>query len=92
MPVRGDGFTLCPGGEGGEVTGGASWRIVVDFAHPEYSFGVYPGGQSEDPGSPHYDDQVKPWVEGRYLPLAFFVRPDSFPAGQVESILILQPR
>lgn len=92
MPVRGDGFTLCPGGEGGDVTGGASWRMVVDFAHPEHSFGVYPGGQSEDPASPHYDDQVKPWVEGRYLPLAFFVRPDFFQAGQVQSILVLQPK
>jgi len=92
MVVRGDGFTLCPGGEGGEVSGGASWRMVVDFAHPERSFGVYPGGQSDDPANAHYDDQVKPWAEGRYLPLSFYVSPEFFQAGEVESILVLQPR
>jgi len=92
MAVRGDGFTVCPGGEGGDVEGGASWRMVVDFAHPEHSFGVYPGGESEDPTSPHYDDQVKPWTEGKYLPLSFYVSPEFFQAGEVESILVLEPR
>jgi penicillin amidase len=92
MPVRGDGFTLCPGDDGGPVTGGASWRMVVDFAHPEHSFGVYPGGQSEDPSSPHYDDLIMPWVEGRYLSLPFYVKPDFFQPEEVESVLILEPK
>jgi penicillin amidase len=91
MAVRGDGFTVCPGGGGGAVTGGASWRMVVDLANPGHSFGVYPGGQSDNPASPHYDDQVKPWAEGRYLPLYFYSSPEKFQAGQVESILELQP-
>ena len=89
--VRGDGFTLCPGGEGDEVSGGASWRMVVDLAHPERSFGVYPGGQSDDPSSPHYDDQVKPWAEGKYLPLFFYSTAQEFQAGEVESVLELKP-
>ena len=91
IAVRGDGFTLCPGGEGDEVSGGASWRMVVDLAHPERSFGVYPGGQSDDPTSPHYDDQVKPWAEGKYLPLLFYSTTQEFQAGEVESVLELKP-
>ncbi len=93
MAVRGDEFTLCPGDDGGgPVTGGASWRMVVDLADPSRSFGVYPGGESEDPSSPHYDDQVKPWAAGQYLPLYFYSSPDEFQAGQLESILALTPR
>jgi penicillin amidase len=92
MPVRGDEFTLCPGDDGGPVTGGASWRMVIDLANPGRSFGVYPGGQSGDPASPHYDDQVKPWAEGKYLPLYFYSDPKQFQAGQVESVLRLEPR
>jgi penicillin amidase len=92
MPVRGDDLTLNPGANGGEVTGGASWRMVVDFSDLEHSFGMYPGGQSEDPTSPHYDDQMKPWAEGRYLPLYFYSSPEAFQAGQVESVLVLEPK
>ena len=92
IPVRGDEFTLGPGDNGGEVTGGASWRMAVDFSDLEHSFGMYPGGQSEDPTNPHYDDQVKPWAEGRYLPLYFHSSPQAFQAGQVESVLVLEPK
>jgi penicillin amidase len=92
IPVRGDEFTLGPGANGGEVTGGASWRMVVDFSELGHSFGMYPGGQSEDPTSPHYDDQMKPWAEGRYLPLYFYPSPQAFQAGQVESVLVLEPK
>ena len=92
MPVRGDDLTLNPGANGGEVTGGASWRMLVDFSDLGHSFGLYPGGQSEDPASPHYDDQVKPWAQGRHLPLYFYSSPQAFPAGQVESVLELEPK
>jgi penicillin amidase len=91
LPVRGDEFTLNPGSNGGEVTGGASWRMVVDFSNLGHSFGVYPGGESEDPASPHYDDQIKPWADGRYLPLYFHASPREFPSGEVESVLVLRP-
>lgn len=92
MAVPGDGFTVCPGGEGGEVDGGASWRIVVELSNPVRSFGVFPGGESDDPASPHYDDMVKPWAEGRYLPLYFYPSPREFQAGEIKSILDLEPR
>jgi len=92
IPVPGDEFTLNPGASGQEVTGGASWRMVVDFSDLGRSFGVYPGGESEDHLSPHYDDQMKPWAEGRYIPLYFYTSPREFQPGQVESVLILNPK
>jgi penicillin amidase len=68
-PVVGTSFTVNPGGDIGPVGGGASWRMVVDFAHLDRTVGVYPGGQSQDPDSPLYDDQIAVWAKGEYLPL-----------------------
>jgi penicillin amidase len=31
--------------------------------------GVYPGGQSENPASPWYDNLVPLWWNGQYLPM-----------------------
>lgn len=68
-PVVGNEFTLNPGGKLGSVGSGASWRMMVDLAKPSGSVGIYPGGQSEDPMSPWYDDQMAIWARGQYLPL-----------------------
>lgn len=68
-PVVGTAYTLNPGGDGGHVGGGASWRMIVDFGDPAGSIGVYPGGQSEQPTSPHYADQVPLWAAGDYVKL-----------------------
>jgi penicillin amidase len=67
--VPGDNFTLNPGSGGGRVGGGASWRMIVDFANPSRSIGVYPGGQSGDPDDPHYADLMPLWAQGKYAPL-----------------------
>jgi penicillin amidase len=68
-PVPGTDFTVNPGSNIGPVGGGASWRMIVDMGKPSTSIGVYPGGQSEDPASPLYSDQMSLWEKGRYLPL-----------------------
>jgi len=68
-PVPGTKFTVNPGGDGGTVGSGASFRMIVDFGGVPGSLGVYPGGQSADPRSPHYDDQMKLWAAGKYVPL-----------------------
>jgi penicillin amidase len=91
LALPGDEFTLNPGDNGSEVTGGASWRMVVDLGKLEDSAGIYPGGQSEDPASSHYDDQVKPWAEGLYQPLYFEPEPGGLPAEQVEFVVVLNP-
>jgi penicillin amidase len=66
-PVVGTDFTVNPGSGGGTVGGGASWRMIVDLARVEQSLGVYPGGQSENPESPHYTDQMPVWAALDYL-------------------------
>jgi penicillin amidase len=58
-----------PGSGGGTVGGGASFRMIVDFGDVTQSVGVYPGGQSEHPASPQYDDQIPLWATGRYVSL-----------------------
>jgi penicillin amidase len=50
---------------------GPSWRMIVQWTGRGQATGegVYPGGQSENPASPWYSDQVADWWNGRYLPL-----------------------
>lgn len=78
-PVPGTDFTVNPGGEGGNLGGGACWRMIVDFGKPAQSLGVYPGGQSEDPESPHYADQMPLWEAGKYTPLHLVPTIDKLP-------------
>jgi penicillin amidase len=91
LPLRGDAFTLWRGGHGAPVTAGATWRMVIDLGNPEQSFAVNAGGQSEDPARRHYDDQVKFWVDGQYLPLYSYPAPGELRPSQIESQLILEP-
>ncbi len=72
-------YTVNPGGELGPVGGGASWRMIVDLVNPPRSVGVYPGGQSEHPASPLYNDLMEPWAKGEYLPLSVESTPDRLP-------------
>jgi penicillin G amidase len=50
---------------------GPSWRMIVAWAGHGSATGrgVYPGGQSENPASPWYEDQMNDWWDGRYLPM-----------------------
>jgi penicillin G amidase len=52
---------------------GPSWRMIVDFGKgkPEAS-GIYPAGQSGNPGSRFYDNWIDPWAAGQYNPVIFF--------------------
>ncbi len=56
------------------VRGGAgpSWRMVVSLEDEVKAWGVYPGGQSGNPGNLHYDDFIDPWARGGYFPLRLF--------------------
>jgi penicillin amidase len=52
---------------------GAAFRVVTRFGDdgtPE-AFIAFPPGNSEDPTSPHFDDTLEDWVEGRYQPAPF---------------------
>jgi penicillin amidase len=49
---------------------GPSWRMILDFANGEIKgLGIYPGGQSGNPGSFYYDNFVDPWATAQYKPL-----------------------
>ncbi|MFT3907889.1 MAG: penicillin acylase family protein [Ferruginibacter sp.] len=48
---------------------GPSWRMVVSLTTKTEAYGVYPGGQSGNPGSRFYDNFVDQWVAGKYYPL-----------------------
>ncbi len=76
FPYGGFRETLAPG-DRMTTTHAASWRVVVDMAGGTATgFGVYPGGQSGDPGSPHYDDFIAPYLAQRLFPLPRPARPD----------------
>ncbi len=50
---------------------GPSWRMIVQMTTPTEAYGVYPGGQSGNPGSKYYDDYLDNWVNGKYNKLWF---------------------
>ncbi len=50
---------------------GPSWRMVVHLTDEIEAYGLYPGGQSGNPGSPYYDTFVNSWAAGKYYRLLF---------------------
>lgn len=46
---------------------GASWRMVVELGSEIQAFGIYPGGQSGNPGSRFYANFIPIWANGEYL-------------------------
>ncbi|MBT6235165.1 MAG: penicillin acylase family protein [Bacteroidetes bacterium] len=53
-------------------TVGPSWRMVVALGDEPEAYGVYPGGQSGNPASAYYSNQIETWAKGSYnkIPLA----------------------
>jgi penicillin amidase len=55
---------------------GPSWRMVVSLEKTGVrAWGVYPGGQSGNPGSPYYNNMLNTWANGNHYPFQF--SPDS---------------
>jgi penicillin amidase len=51
---------------------GPSWRMIVEMDKQAiHAYGVYPGGQSGNPGSKYYGTFVDNWVAGKYYDLIF---------------------
>jgi penicillin G amidase len=48
---------------------GPSWRMVVSLTAETEAYGVYPGGQSGNPGSRFYDNFINQWAAGKYYSL-----------------------
>ena len=87
-PVRagGDGYTpnAAPAGPDSPSSAGPSWRMIVDWGDGGTMYAAYPGGASENPASPHYDDRVQGWLRGTYLA---FPRTERAAAGNARSSL-----
>lgn len=67
---------------------GPSWRMVVEMGNPVRAFGIYPGGQSGNPGSPWYDHLIEPWRRGELFPLIFLSVPDQKNPGIVAKLTL----
>lgn len=55
-----------------QATFGPSWRMVVELSNPINAYGVFPGGQSGNPLSPHYKDQITKWANHEYNKLNLY--------------------
>ncbi|GAB4504990.1 MAG: penicillin acylase family protein [Anaerolineales bacterium] len=53
------------------MTLGPAYRIIADPANWDASRSIIPSGQSGQPFSPHYADQIQPWLKVEYHPLPF---------------------
>ena len=58
---------------------GPSWRMIVEMSsHHHTALGIYPGGQSGNPGSRYYDNFIDDWAKGgEYHSLTLFTRLNS---------------
>ena len=56
---------------------GPSWRMVVHLAPETEAYGVFPGGQSGNPGSLYYDNFVDTWATGEYFKLWVMKKTDA---------------
>lgn len=77
----GDGMTVNLGAfpltEPFAVMAGPSYRHIVDLGDPEASRWIIAGGTSGDPRSPHYADQIEPWLRGAYRPMRLRARTEA---------------
>jgi penicillin amidase len=48
---------------------GPSWRMIVSLTPETEAYGIYPGGESGNPGSVFYDNFVSDWAVGKYYKL-----------------------
>jgi penicillin amidase len=61
---------------------GPSWRMVIELGKTPKGHGVYPGGQSGNPGSPFYDNMIDTWAKGKLYDL-FFMQSSTDKTGKI---------
>ncbi len=62
---------------------GPSWRMIVKPGPQPEAYGIYPGGQSGNPGSPYYDNFIDDWAKGNYYKLHFVSHPSEIEQKKV---------
>ena len=83
------------GGRGGVVNAlrannGPSWRMVVQMGPQVKGYGVFPGGESGNPGSYYYKDMFDTWNNGQLNGLLFLQSPAEH-SDRIKSTLSLTP-
>lgn len=73
-PIGGDGTTIWASFTryydlSQEDMTGPPYRFIADLSDIDHCWGMLAPGQSGHPGSLHYGDGVKPWLEGDYHPV-----------------------
>jgi penicillin amidase len=58
---------------------GPSWRMVVELGEEIEAYGIYPGGQSENPGSYYYKNMLEKWSKGEHYKLLFMKTAEDSP-------------
>ncbi len=56
---------------------GPAWKMVVSLGPNFQAWGIYPGGQSADPRSPHAHEFLGNWSESKLLPLEYLEVPSA---------------
>ena len=65
LPIGGGTHTI----NAAEKQHGPSWRMIVSLTPETEAYGIYPGGESGNPGSKFYDDYITDWALGKYYKL-----------------------
>ena len=74
----------------GSGTHGASWRLIAEMGPQVRAWGIYPGGQSANPVSPHYRDRIEPWRRGELDSLRIPAELSALSARHTAAALTLQ--
>jgi len=69
-------------------TNGPSWRMVIELGKTPKGHGVYPGGQSGNPGSPFYDNMTDTWAKGELYDLYYMQSPTDATAKIISNLKI----
>jgi penicillin amidase len=67
---------------------GPSWRMVVELGKMPKGHGVFPGGQSGNPGSRFYDDMIDTWANGKLYDLFYMQSVDDKSAKIISQLKI----
>ena len=70
---------------------GPSWRMVVQMGPQVKGYGVFPGGESGNPGSYFYEDMFNTWKDGKLNELLFLQSPTEN-SDRIKSTLTLSSK